>query len=595
MKIILSFFILLSTILATNLSEDFLTSYYGKKIVKRIDKNPKNYSFILKKELINLIKKPNKIEIDYSKKISFLETRILNNKKNDNFLAIARDKLTIEKYNNRTVFSSLINDLKTSYINYKDKKKIMSILNLYKNNIYNYKNIKYKKEFLKNKNNKNNNKVILSFINEFETTEIEYKYITFLIKYLENNINLITKQNKIMKIFSINDFSKIINNKTYLIEINHYFKYYFKTSIGLFIISLTFFIIINLFYYLFKSSITKIINRFLISENEDIINLKKFLINLFNKSAFFLVFIFSINVFLIIFNYNNTDINENKYFNLIYIIFLIMITYKTLNIVIQYYSDTFFHKYPNVKKEMISFLLKTSKLVLFIIVILIILSKLGFDIKALLASLGVGGIAIALAAKDTLSNLFGSITIMLDNSYGQGDWIKTSTYEGTVVEIRMRTTTIRTFDNALVTIPNSVLANSSIKNYSQRKIGRRIKMKLGVTYESEMKNILKSIEEIKKYLNDSSYIATENTFIDVKSSKLIKKEDEIGVKKTLLVFIDNYNDFSIDILIYCFSKTVNWEEWLKVKENLLIKINEIFVKNNVEFAYPTVKSYFKKV
>jgi len=145
MKIILSFFILLSTILATNLSEDFLTSYYGKKIVKRIDKNPKNYSFILKKELINLIKKPNKIEIDYSKKISFLETR----------------KLTIEKYNNRTVFSSLINDLKTSYINYKDKKK----------------NIKYKKEFLKNKNNKNNNKVILSFINEFETTEIEYKYI----------------------------------------------------------------------------------------------------------------------------------------------------------------------------------------------------------------------------------------------------------------------------------------------------------------------------------------------------------------------------------------------------------------------------------
>ena len=125
---------------------------------------------------------------------------------------------------------------------------------------------------------------------------------------------------------------------------------------------------------------------------------------------------------------------------------------------------------------MIVFLLRITKIILILLVLLFLLSQLGIDIKAIAASLGVGGIAVALASKDTLANFFGSLNIMTDNSFSQGDWIKTNDVEGTVVDIRMRTTRIRTFDNAMITIPNSQLANSHIMNWSKKIIGRRIKM-----------------------------------------------------------------------------------------------------------------------
>ncbi|PIF03143.1 MAG: hypothetical protein CSA86_06235 [Arcobacter sp.] len=178
---------------------------------------------------------------------------------------------------------------------------------------------------------------------------------------------------------------------------------------------------------------------------------------------------------------------------------------------------------------------------------------------------------------------------MTDNSFSQGDWIKTNSVEGTVVDIRMRTTRIRTFDNGMITIPNSQLANTPIINWSKRKFGRRIKMSIGITYESKMSDIKKLKDDIDQMLRAHKNIAT-SVNINIKKGKafeITKKEDLLGIKNTLLVYIDELAGSSINILVYCFSKSPVWEDWLDTKEDVILKIAKLVEKNNCEFAYPT--------
>ena len=217
------------------------------------------------------------------------------------------------------------------------------------------------------------------------------------------------------------------------------------------------------------------------------------------------------------------------------------------------------------------------------------LNHFGISITAIMSTLGIGGLAFALAAKDTLSNLFGGIMILIDNIFRMGDWVSIGDEEGTVVEIGLRSTTIRTFDNALITIPNSIISVSSVRNWNRRAIGRRIKMYIGVTYESNMDDVRQALTDIRTMLREHPGIANPKE----KYKKIARKyrlssiEDTHGIKATQLVYLDRYNDFSIDILIYCFAKTVNWEEWLQVKEDVLFKIAQILRNNNLDFAYPT--------
>ncbi len=243
------------------------------------------------------------------------------------------------------------------------------------------------------------------------------------------------------------------------------------------------------------------------------------------------------------------------------------------------------------RKELFNLGVQVLKGIFFIVATTICLKHFGVNITAILSTLGIGGMALALAAKDTLSNLFGGITILFDNIFRMGDWVKIGDAEGTVAEIGLRSTTIRTFDNALITIPNSSVSVSSVKNWNRRAVGRRIKMHIGVTYESNMEDIRKALEDIREMLSTHPDIANPKTSIQGRKKKrhfrFSSQADTQGIKNTQLVFLDRYNDFSIDILIYCFSRTVNWAEWLAVKEDILFKIAEILEKNNLEFAYPT--------
>ncbi len=238
------------------------------------------------------------------------------------------------------------------------------------------------------------------------------------------------------------------------------------------------------------------------------------------------------------------------------------------------------------------------KAIIITVAVLLFLIKIEVNITGILASLGIGGLAVALAAQNTLSNFFGLIKIIVDNSFSQGDWIVGTGVEGSVVEIGFISTKIRTFDNALITVPNATLANNSLKNWNRRSMGRRIKMHIGVGYNSKRENLQKAINEIDNMLRMHSGIAVDVNNYEIKRKrkerKLVSTEDLYGIKSTLLVYLDKFSDSSIDVLIYAFTNTTNWQEWLEIKQDIYFKIWQILEENNLDFAYPSQSIYFEK-
>ena len=246
----------------------------------------------------------------------------------------------------------------------------------------------------------------------------------------------------------------------------------------------------------------------------------------------------------------------------------------------------------NVRRELFLLVINLTKVVLVIVTLVLILSHLGVNLTAIITSLGIGGVIVGLAAKDTLSNFFDSIRLVSENAFHQGDWIETKDFEGFVTEIGLTATQIRTFDNSLVTVPNSVLANQWIKNWSRRIIGRRIKFWVKIKYTTDTEELYKVINEIRDMLNHHPQIVTDKKIKSQLRKKMMKNtlfsiEDKYGVRKTLLVYLDEFDDYSMNILVYAFSITVDWEGWLKVKQDVLFKVLEIIKNSELELAYPT--------
>ena len=197
----------------------------------------------------------------------------------------------------------------------------------------------------------------------------------------------------------------------------------------------------------------------------------------------------------------------------------------------------------------------------------------GINVTALFASLGVGGLAFALAAKDAASNLFGSFSLLADKSIRIGEWIKVNGIEGIVEDIGMRTTKIRSFRKSLITVPNQIVANNPIENFSRRGT-RRIKMRIGLTYSTSSEQINKIIEEIKYMLHSHKYISQ---------------------KEMLLVNFESFGDSALNIFIYTFTSTSNWEKYLDIREDIHLKIMEIVEFNDSSFAFPSQSIYVEQM
>jgi MscS family membrane protein len=327
---------------------------------------------------------------------------------------------------------------------------------------------------------------------------------------------------------------------------------------------------------------------------------KAFLVDILQairRTIHLLIVMINANVVIYIYNNFTTIETVSKVFNIIYTVIITLLVYIVVNTIAKIKIETISLKEKKIKNEIINVGIKIVNFIILVVGLLVVLHFAGADLSTVLSGLGIGGFAVALAAKDSLANFFGTLSILISDVFSQGDWIVIDGEEGVVVEIGLRVTTLRTFDNALIAIPNGTLANKDVKNWNKRRLGRRIKMSLGIKYDSKTEDIKNAVNQIRKMLDKHPGIATQNTqysFDTYKSAKLVSKDDLVGVKKTLLVYLDEFSDSSINILVYCFTKTTNWQEWLETKEDVMHKIMEIFEKNNLEFAFPSMSLYNEK-
>ncbi|WP_292657270.1 mechanosensitive ion channel domain-containing protein [Nitratifractor sp.] len=256
---------------------------------------------------------------------------------------------------------------------------------------------------------------------------------------------------------------------------------------------------------------------------------------------------------------------------------------------------TLSHKIKRQKEartELYNLFLNISRVFLGFLFLLLVLSRFGINLTALVTSLGIGGAIIGLGAKDTITNFLDSVRLVSEDAFRQGDWIATDQVEGFVTEMGLTSTKIRTFDNALVTVPNSILANTYVKNWTRRMVGRRIKFHLRLKLTTDTRELERVIYEIYEMLHRHPDIVNKNKLRYIRRMKktyengLFNIEDRYGVRRTLLVYLDEIGAYSMNVLIYAFSISVNWEEWLRVKQDVIKKILHIVDESSLELAVP---------
>lgn len=241
------------------------------------------------------------------------------------------------------------------------------------------------------------------------------------------------------------------------------------------------------------------------------------------------------------------------------------------------------------RKEIINLILKTLYSVIIIIACLWILKYLGFNISTIIASLGLGGLAVALAIKDILANFFASVMLLFDNSFSQGDWIECGSVDGVVVEIGLRRTTIRTSDNALLFVPNSELSGKVIRNWSRRKSGRRVKMSIGIKYNTNETQLKQCVATIKQMLLEHPEISItpnyseEEKHIVTLRKDIISLDDFLGYKSGISVCVETLGS-SINILVDCFTKSISKKDFFEVREDIIFKIMAIVQECNLDLA-----------
>jgi MscS family membrane protein len=226
--------------------------------------------------------------------------------------------------------------------------------------------------------------------------------------------------------------------------------------------------------------------------------------------------------------------------------------------------------------SMIDWLIKAIKVVLIFIGAATVLEIWGIRIGPIIAGLGLFGVAVALGAQDLFKNLISGILIIAEKRFNPGDWIKVDgEVEGTVEDIGFRSTLIRQFDKAPVYVPNAKLSDNSLINYSKMS-HRRIYWLIGVEYRTTVDQLRQIRDGIETY---------------------IRENDAFDTSPALSTFvrIDRFSDSSIDIMVYCFTRTTQWGEWLAIKEKLACEIKCIVEGAGTGFAFPSHSIYVESL
>lgn len=214
--------------------------------------------------------------------------------------------------------------------------------------------------------------------------------------------------------------------------------------------------------------------------------------------------------------------------------------------------------------QLVPFVRELLKILAIIIGVFVILGMVfEINVLTLITGLGIGGIAVALAAKDSLENLFGSFTIFLDKPFVVGDLVKVDGIEGTIEKVGFRSTQIRSMDKSIITVPNKKMIDNALENLTLRNF-RRVKFSLGLTYNTSPEKLKLIVDEINELINTHPNI----------------KEESVAI-------FEEFGEYSLRLMVLYFIEMMEYYPYLKIKEEINYKISEIVQKHGSEFAFPT--------
>ena len=225
----------------------------------------------------------------------------------------------------------------------------------------------------------------------------------------------------------------------------------------------------------------------------------------------------------------------------------------------------------DVEDSMLEFALKVTRVILYIVAIFIVFAILQLNLSGLVAGLGIGGIIVTLAAQDTAKNIFGGVVLFIDKPFNVGDWIQTPNYEGTVEDMTFRTTRIRNFENSVVNIPNSTIADSAIINWSKME-KRRYKFSLSFPLDTT---------------------AEQMEMISNKIREMLINEPQV-IDDDIIISFENITDNGLSLLVYMFVVPTGYNDYIMLKDKINKKIINILHNLGVELSYPSTSVYIEK-
>ncbi len=268
-------------------------------------------------------------------------------------------------------------------------------------------------------------------------------------------------------------------------------------------------------------------------------------------------------------------VSKQILYNLNKIFKIIVIFYITKAITTLVYEESFVLKKilkRSNNKAVDVFICKIVRSIIWIIFIFIVIDELGYNLSGLFAGLGIASAAVALAAQDLVKSLISGITILTDKPFVIGDWIEIGEYQGSVIDISVRSTRIKSQNNTVITIPNSIVTTSYVINWN-RLTSRRFDCTLNLSLDTTSEQIKKIVSQIRVLLENNPKV----------------------IEETVQVSFNEISSFSSDIKIFLFVRETEYVKFLKVKQNILCSLLQLIEKENIDLAYPTQTLYLKKV
>ncbi len=246
------------------------------------------------------------------------------------------------------------------------------------------------------------------------------------------------------------------------------------------------------------------------------------------------------------------------------IVLVVILLLRIVQILVTYWEHLTQRTESKLDEQLVPIASRLLQGIVILIGFIQLLNIFNVNVNALIAGLSIGGIALALAAQDTLKNLFGSVMVFLDRPFQVGDWINFGGVDGTVEEVGLRSTRVRTFANSLVYVPNGKLADMVIDNFGLRHY-RRFYFKISVTYDTPPMLIEKFVEGLRQLI----------------------EEHPRTRKDAYEVHLNEMGSASLNILFYSFFQVNSWSEELRTRHEILIAILELAERLGVRFAFPT--------